>query len=140
MVFMNGRKPVEAAGMSESRPQPRAIECNVTQPFSKLNRLCREAGKGGGRLTTFKAVAEALDISAGRITQMFGHGQEASGTVLSSKTVGRLVGALRADGVPCEIEWLFLDYDDFAARLAAARDVNPAPARPAAPDVPPAQW
>src|SRR3954452_1945460 len=84
--------------------RPAGIERNVTKPFSKLNRLCREAGKRGGKLTTFKAVAEALGISAGRITQMFGYGQESKGTVLNSKTVGRLVGAFRADGVPCEIE------------------------------------
>src|SRR3954469_7384254 len=110
---MNGRKAAEAVAMPQPPSRPAGIERNITTPFSKLNRLCREAGKRGGRLTTFKAVAEALGISAGRTTQMFGHGQEGCGTVLTSKTVGRLTGAFNSDGVPCEIEWLFLDYDEF---------------------------
>src|SRR5689334_811009 len=99
---MNGRNAAEAMAMPQPPLRPAGIERNVAQPFSKLNRLCREAGKRGGKLTTFKAVAEALDISAGRITQMFGHGQEGCGTVVNSNTVGRLVGAFRADGVVCE--------------------------------------
>src|SRR4051812_20295232 len=126
---MDGRKAAEAVAMPQPPSRPAGIERNVTTPFSKLNRLCREAGKRGGKLTTFKAVAEALGISAGRITQMFGHGQETEGTVLNSKTVGRLVGAFRADGVVCEIEWLFLDYEEFAARLAAAPETRPEPSR-----------
>src|SRR3954453_20940349 len=98
---MNGRKAAEAVAMPQPPSRPAGIERNVTTPFSKLNRLCREAGRRGGKLTTFKAGAEALDVTAGRITQMFGHGQEDIGTVLSSKTVGRFIRVFNTDGVPC---------------------------------------
>ena len=140
MLSVINRKPYEFIAMRQPPSRSPGIERKVTRPFSKLNRLCREAGKRGGKLTTFKAVAEALDISAGRITQMFGHGQEDGGTVLHSKTVGRLTGAFNADGAPCEIEWLFLDYDDFVARLAAAPEPRPAPSESAAADASTAQW
>jgi hypothetical protein len=126
--------------MSKPSSQSTGIERKITRPFSKLNRLCREAGKRGGTLTTFKAVSVALDVSAGRITQMFGHGQEDIGTVLSSKTVGRLIRVFNEDGVPCEIEWLYLDYDEFAARLAAAPEAKPVSFRSIIQDAPPARW
>jgi hypothetical protein len=97
----------------------------ITRPYSKLNRLCQEAAARGGSLTTFAAVAKQVDLSAGRITQLFGYGQEADGITVNAKTVGLVVSAFRKDGIACEIDWLYLDFDDFAARIAAAPSSQP---------------
>ena len=35
----------------------------ITRPYSKLTRLCAEAAKGGGALTTFAMVAKALNVT-----------------------------------------------------------------------------
>jgi hypothetical protein len=117
-----------------------ATNRRITRPYSKLNRLCSEAAKCGGRLTTYKAVAEALDLSRGRVTQIFGYPKEKEGAIVKSETVGRLAAAFARDGVVCEIEWLYLDYDEFASRLAAASKARLAPSRSAYPVPPPGQW
>src|SRR4051794_34042999 len=91
----------------------------ITRPFSKLNRLCAESAARGGTLTTFAAVANALALSRARVTQMFGHGQEHRGTVVKADTLGRLVAAFIVDGVPCQVEWLYSSFEEFASYLAA---------------------
>ena len=92
----------------------------ITRPYSKLTRLVQEAAKRAGKLTTFAAVAEALGMSPGRVTQMFGYGQDEHGTSVKPETVGRLAAIFTADGATCEIDWFYLDYDDFAARIASS--------------------
>ena len=95
-------------------------ERTISRPFSKLNRLCAEAKARGGMMTTFAAVAKAIELTPGRVTQLFGHGQEAEGVVVKAATVWALVGAFKRDGVPCEIDWLYLQLDEFTLRLASA--------------------
>jgi hypothetical protein len=97
----------------------------ITRPYSKLNRLCQEAAARGGTLTTFAAVAKQVDLSAGRITQLFGYGREADGIAVKAKTVGLIVSAFRKDSIACEIDWLYLDFDDFVTRIAAAPSSQP---------------
>jgi hypothetical protein len=46
------------------------------------------------------------------------------------ETVGLIVAAFRADGVPCEIDWLYLELDDFKTRLAAPPASKTDPASP----------
>jgi hypothetical protein len=53
-----------------------SIVRTVPSPHRKLNALCAAAAPSGGTLTTFTAVAKAIDVSPGRITQLFGHGTE----------------------------------------------------------------
>src|SRR5205085_8370857 len=96
----------------------------ITRPYSKLTRLCAEAAKGGGALTTFAMVAKALNVTPGRVTQIFGYAKEADGITPKPETVGLLVAVFRRDGVGCEIEWLYLDYDDFAARLTKGQQAK----------------
>lgn len=90
----------------------------ISRPFSKLNRLCAEAARRTGELKTFAAVAEALGVSPGRVTQMFGHGQETNGVVVNADTVGKLVAAFAKARVPIKIDWLYLDYKEFAKLVA----------------------
>jgi hypothetical protein len=92
----------------------------ITRPYSKLTRLCAEAAARGGELTTFSAVAKAIGVTPGRVTQMFGYGLEAEGVVIKAETVGLIVAAFRGDGAPCEIDWFYLGHDDFATRVATA--------------------
>ncbi len=40
----------------------------VTRPYSKLTRLCELAAARGGTLTTFAAVAKAIELTPGRVT------------------------------------------------------------------------
>jgi hypothetical protein len=112
----------------------------ITRPYSKLNRLCSEAAKRGGRLTTYKAVAEALDLSPGRITQIFGYPNEADGIAVKAETIGRICAAFTRDSVVCAIEWFYLDYDDFADLVAAAPEARPALSGSDGPPLPPAKW
>jgi hypothetical protein len=109
----------------------------ISRPYSKLNRLCAEARAREGALTTFAAVAKAIDLSPGRVTQMFGYGQESDGITIRAETVGALVKAFRDDGVPCGIDWLYLEYDEFCGRLAGpGRNLPP----PEPPEPPVADW
>jgi hypothetical protein len=98
------------------QPQPAANARRISRPHSKLNRLCEAAASCGGFLTTFAEVAKALGLTPSRVTQMFGYGQETAGTVVRAETVGRIVGAFTGDGVPCEIDWLYQEFDVFPRR------------------------
>src|SRR5689334_5003530 len=111
---------------------PSAVEVNpvcaalaartVTRPFSKLNRLCAEAKKRGGRLSTFAAVASAVGLTPGRVTQVFGFAQEEEGIVLKGdRILGAVAGAFARDGVQCEVDWFYAEYSQFAARVAAGQ-------------------
>jgi hypothetical protein len=93
----------------------------ITRPHSKLNRLCAEAAARGSELRTYAAVAEAITVTPGRITQMFGYGQEAEGYIVEAKTVGAIVKAFRDDGVPCQVDWFYLEFEAFAAKVAVAQ-------------------
>lgn len=97
-----------------------ATSTTITRPYSKLNRLCAEAAKRGGSLRTFAAVAQAIKVTAGRVTQIFGFTQERDGSTVASKTLGLIVGAFTRDGITVEVDWFYLDYDEFAARVTAA--------------------
>ena len=44
----------------------------VERPYSKLTRLCEVAASRGGALKSFAAVARAIELSPGRVTQLFG--------------------------------------------------------------------
>lgn len=92
----------------------------ITRPYGKLTRLVQEAAKRGGKLTTFAAVAQAIDVTPGRITQIFGFNQERSGSTVTPKILGLIVRAFIADGIALEIDWFYLEYDVFAARVGAA--------------------
>src|SRR5271156_1156675 len=112
----------------------------VTRPKSKLTRLWETTAARGGNLTTFPAVAKVLELTPARVTQMFGAGQETTGTVIQAATLGRLVAIFAADGVHCEVSWLYLEFTDFASRLETANPVAPdARASPAA-ERPSAVW
>jgi hypothetical protein len=58
---------------------------------------------------------------------MFGHSEEKLGKVIELKTVGRLAAVFTHDGVRCEGDWLCLEFEDFAARLAQANPTSSAP-------------
>src|SRR5690349_8351520 len=115
----------EAAPM-ELPPGPTTAGRTITRPHSKLNRLCELAAARGGDLTTFAAVAKALELTPGRVTQMFGHGEEKLGKIIEPKTVGRLAAVFAHDGVRCEVDWLYVEFEDFASRLAKANPTSPA--------------
>jgi hypothetical protein len=102
--------------------------------------LCEEAARCGGTLTTFAAVAKAIGLSPGRVTQMFGSGLERDGVVIQADTVGRLVAVFCGDGVWLEIDWFFVEFDDFAARVAAARPCGVGPRVVGTPDASPGDW
>jgi hypothetical protein len=95
----------------------------VPSPHRKLIALCEAAAPSGGSLTTFTAVAKAINVSPGRITQLFGHGAEQKGSNVEWSTLQKLADAFTRDGVKCEADWLCLDHGDFAVRVAKA---NPA--------------
>lgn len=95
-----------------------SIDRVVSRPNSKLVRLCEKAAEASGDLTTFGAVAKALEVTPSAISQMFGTGKEKPGVVLPKDTAGKLVNAFKSDGVPVELEWLYLEFDAFADRLA----------------------
>jgi hypothetical protein len=99
-------------------PQPTTNSRKITRPHSKLNRLCAEAKVRGGTLTTFAKVATALDVTPGRVTQMFGYSRETEGTVVNAETVGGIVAAFVRDGVQCIVDWFYLDFPEFAEHLA----------------------
>lgn len=111
-----------------------ANERTIKRPYKKMNRLLAEAKARGGAIGTYAALAKAIGVTAGRITQMFGYGQESSGTVVKAETVGAIVKAFRDDGVPLDIDWLYLEYEEFARRLSQAGS-NAPPAEP-----PAAEW
>ena len=124
----------------ELLPRQNTATRTIPRPHSKLNRLCEVAAFRGGTLTTFAAVARALELTPGRITQMFGHGEEAIGRNIKPETVGRLAAAFTHDGVRCEVDWLYLDFNDFAARLAKANSSAPSPHDTSLADAPAAGW
>jgi hypothetical protein len=102
-------------------PQPIPISRLVRQPYSKLNRLCQEASVQGGTLKTYTAVADAVKLNRSRITQLFGHGQEAEGSVVPGRTLGDIVRVFNTDGVRCELAWFYLDIAHFEERLVQGR-------------------
>jgi len=112
----------------------------ISRPNSKLTRLCEFAAARDGKLSTFGAVAKALELSSGRITQMFGHGEEMNGISIEPRTLGRLVAAFTNDGVCCEVDWLHLEFDDFAVCLAKANSSTPSPDGTLSADASPAGW
>lgn len=124
-----------------SPPPPSITETRtVSSPHRKLIRLCETAAARGGDLTTFTAVAKLLELTPARVTQLFGIGQEAKRTVIQAGTLGRLVAIFAADGVCCELAWLYLDFADFAARLEKANPVASGPRHPTAAEAPSAVW
>jgi hypothetical protein len=124
----------------EMLPRSTTAARTITRPNSKLTRLCEIAAARGGTLTTFAAAARALDLTPGRVTQMFGIGEEKNGKIIEPKTVGRLVAVFADDGLRCEVDWLYLEFDDFAARLARANRAAPAPHASAIFDAPADDW
>jgi hypothetical protein len=92
----------------------------ITRPYSKLSRLCEQAAARGGTVTTFAAVAKAIGLTPGRVTQVFGYAQEAEGSLVRPGMLGRIAEAFVRDGVHCEVDWLHLHFDEFAARAAEA--------------------
>jgi hypothetical protein len=99
----------------------------ITRPFSKMNRLCAEAAKRRGALTSHRAVAAAIGLSTSRMSQLFGYAQERSGVVVRPETVGLICAVFTNDGVPCEVDWLHLDYKEFTDRLGAAGTLTDKP-------------
>jgi hypothetical protein len=97
-----------------------SIVRTVPSPHRKLIRLCQLAATSGGTLTTFAAVAKAIGVTPGRITQLFGQDAEQEGSNILPTTLDKLAAAFIRDGVRCEADWLYLDHGDFAARLAKA--------------------
>ncbi|MCX7380282.1 MAG: hypothetical protein NT133_02450 [Alphaproteobacteria bacterium] len=90
----------------------------ISNPNSKLARLCVKAGDAGGKLTTFAALAKVLDVTPGAISQIFGAGKESAGAVPPKDMLGNIVAAFKADGLHVELEWFYLEFDAFADRLA----------------------
>ena len=124
-----------------AQPLPIADPHRITRPYSKLCRLCELAAACGGALSTFAAVARAIGLTPGRVTQVFGQGEEIKGgSIVRPETLGRIVAAFAEDGVRCEVDWLHLDFGDCAARLAKANPSGPAPHSSTAPDTPAAGW
>jgi hypothetical protein len=121
-------------------PRPNTATRTISRPHSKLTRLCEVAAANGGPLTTFAAVAKALELSPSRVTQMFGHGEEVDGKNIKPETAGRLVAIFITAGVRCEVDWLYLDFDAFATRLANANPAAPAQHDKAISDGPAAGW
>jgi hypothetical protein len=73
------------------------------------------------------AIAKQIEVTPGRVSQVFGYPQENDGFVVKSDTIlGALAKAFAAEGIAVEIDWFYLDYDDFAARVAAS-EVRVAP-------------
>lgn len=112
----------------------------VPSPRRKLIALCEVAAPSGGTLTTFAAVAKAIDVSPGRITQLFGHGVEREGSNVEWGTLQKLADAFTRDGVKCEADWLCLDHADFVVRVAKANPAAVALRRATLADVPTAAW
>jgi hypothetical protein len=108
-------------GKRRMAPQTMTVNRTVTRPYSKMKRLLAEAAKRRGALTTSSAVAAAIGLSRSRVTQLFGSAREHCGVVVKAETVGLICAAFTSDGVACDVDWLYLDYDDFADRLGTAR-------------------
>jgi len=71
-------------------------------------------------------VAKAIALTPGRVTQLFGYGQETTGSTIRPETLGRIADAFVRDGVCCEVVWLHLHFDEFADRTAEANASAPA--------------
>ena len=121
-------QPADVLSVADRDRRLRDARCvpDGQRPYSKLTRLCEVAASRGGALKSFVAVARAIELSPGRVTQLFGYGRDHDGTPIKPETLGRLVEAFAADGVCCEVAWLHLPFDDFADALTAA---NPATGR-----------
>lgn len=112
----------------------------VPRPYSKLTRLCETAAARGGNLTTFAAVAKALGLTPGRVTQIFGSSQDVNGIIIQPDTLGGLVRVFAADGVRCEIVWLYQSFNGFAAEVARANPVTAGPDGRSVPNVQTGDW
>jgi hypothetical protein len=114
----------------DDNPTPKPIDMpplpppirTITRPYSRLTLLCGASRKCAGSLTTFKAVAEVIKVSNGRVTQLFGFAEEAQGlAVKTSETedqIANVARAFTADGITCDDHWFYLDYEEFAAHFA----------------------
>jgi hypothetical protein len=103
------------------------IRRKVTNPYSKLTRLCQAAAIGGGKLKTFAAVAKAVGVVPSRVTQQFGYGQESEAPVIRAATLGEIVRAFKNDGVRCEIDWFYLTFEDFEDLLSRHQTTSDGP-------------
>ena len=114
----------------------------IPSAHAKLRRLNAESAARGGKLVNFAAVAKALDISPGRLTQLFGISNPSAENAIKSETLGLLATAFSEDGVPLTIAALLLPFDDFAATLTAPTrpqsKSTPAPEEDS--DAPSADW
>jgi hypothetical protein len=85
---------------------------------AKLKRLCAESASRGGALTTFDKVAEAINLSPGRVTQLFGARNPTAETGVDPATLGKIVKAFGLDGIGISVETFYLNYDAFVAQVA----------------------
>lgn len=112
----------------------------VTRPHSKLRRLCALAAARGGTLTKPEEVARAIELSAGRISQLFGYSQEIQSRAISIDTLTLIAAAFTQDGVPCEVDWFYLEFEEFAACAAAAQSRDSAARVIVTSDAAPGEW
>ncbi len=105
---------------------------------AKLDRLCTESATRGGSLTTHGAVAKAIGITPGRLSQLFGIATATAEINISPETLGKIARAFTEDGVPLTPESLALPYEAFAATLAPQR--RPTRLEPEEPSLPSPDW
>ena len=91
----------------------------IPEAHKKFERLKAESSARNGSLKSGAAVAKALNISEGRVSQLFGPNAGAR-TAISSELLGMFVRIFELDGVPITIGGLQADYRSFEETLAKA--------------------
>ena len=118
-------------------PEPAPMPA-IPNARAKLDRLCTESATRGGSLTTHGAVAKAIGITPGRLSQLFGIATATAEINISPETLGKIARAFTEDGVPLTPESLALPYEAFAATLAPQR--RPTRLEPEEPSLPSPDW
>ncbi len=81
--------------------------------YSKLKRLFEAVAARGGELTSQKALAAAMGVSAPLVTQMFGHGRENDPLDQPPHQLGKLLQVFGAAGIRVERHWLDVPLEEF---------------------------
>ena len=96
-------------------------------------------------MTTFHAVANALEVTPSRISQLFSATNAAAEHGITPRTLGALARIFKEDGIDFSLDAFYLEYDEFVAELAKKAD-HRQPPRPATawddamPTLPSPEW